>query len=151
MSLAEKSSLLFDEIHDRNWRTQEIRYRPTEVDGRPSLGRFVSGLVPQHRPADETQTPLPLRQSGVYLITGGFGGVGMKLAEFLAKKVKARLILLGREQLPPREEWDRKVQPGHGDRMKGEQRIFSPRLPVSRSPRPVPLLVPLPRVSHCWS
>jgi len=39
---------------------------------------------------------LRLRQKGVYLITGGLGNIGLKLAEYLARTVKARLVLLGR-------------------------------------------------------
>jgi acyl transferase domain-containing protein/thioesterase domain-containing protein len=45
------------------------------------------------------------RERGVYLITGGLGGVGLALAEHLALSVKARLVLVGRSGLPPREGW----------------------------------------------
>jgi acyl transferase domain-containing protein/aryl carrier-like protein len=48
---------------------------------------------------------LPLRQRGVYLITGGLGGLGLVLAEELARSFQARLVLTGRGGLPPREEW----------------------------------------------
>jgi acyl transferase domain-containing protein/acyl carrier protein len=47
-----------------------------------------------------------LREEGVYLITGGLGNIGLALADYLAKKVRARLILTGRSVVPPREEWD---------------------------------------------
>jgi len=47
-----------------------------------------------------------LRQGGVYLITGGLGGVGLTLAEHLARTVRARLILIGRSLFPAREEWE---------------------------------------------
>jgi len=47
-----------------------------------------------------------LRHKGVYLITGGLGGIGLTLAEWLAESVGARLALIGRSGLPPREEWD---------------------------------------------
>ena len=47
-----------------------------------------------------------LREKGVYLITGGWGNVGLLLAEYLARNFKARLILLGRSALPERSEWD---------------------------------------------
>lgn len=47
-----------------------------------------------------------LRSHGVYLITGGMGGMGFVLAEHLAHKVQAKLILLGRSELPSRETWD---------------------------------------------
>ena len=46
-----------------------------------------------------------LRDRGVYLITGGFGGIGLVLAEHLAETCKARLVLTGRRGLPPRGEW----------------------------------------------
>src|SRR6185436_17352311 len=48
----------------------------------------------------------PLRQGGVYLITGGLGGIGLVLAEHLAEAYKARLVLTARSPLPPREQWD---------------------------------------------
>jgi non-ribosomal peptide synthase protein (TIGR01720 family) len=37
-----------------------------------------------------------LRRKGVYLITGGLGGVGLEIAEYLARSVQARLVLLSR-------------------------------------------------------
>nr|QEO74273.1 short-chain dehydrogenase/reductase SDR [uncultured bacterium] len=48
-----------------------------------------------------------LREKGVYLITGGLGGIGLTIAEDLARAEKARLILIGRSTLPAREEWGR--------------------------------------------
>ncbi|HEV3039221.1 MAG TPA: SDR family NAD(P)-dependent oxidoreductase [Candidatus Angelobacter sp.] len=38
----------------------------------------------------------PLRQRGVYLITGGFGGIGLTLAGHLAYEYQARIVLVGR-------------------------------------------------------
>ncbi|UCH95296.1 MAG: amino acid adenylation domain-containing protein, partial [Candidatus Aminicenantes bacterium] len=49
---------------------------------------------------------LPLKQGGVYLITGGTGFIGLTLARHLAKSYKAKLILIGRTVFPPRETWD---------------------------------------------
>jgi acyl transferase domain-containing protein len=46
-----------------------------------------------------------LREGGIYLITGGLGGIGLVLAQYLARTVKAKLILTGRTPLPPREQW----------------------------------------------
>ncbi|GAB4243667.1 MAG: hypothetical protein Kow0049_33320 [Stanieria sp.] len=53
-----------------------------------------------------TKAKSKLRQEGVYLITGGMGGVGLVLAEYLARTVQAKLILLGRSQLPAKDTWD---------------------------------------------
>ncbi|HXR36834.1 MAG TPA: SDR family NAD(P)-dependent oxidoreductase, partial [Candidatus Binataceae bacterium] len=49
---------------------------------------------------------MTLRERGVYLITGGLGGLGLTLAEALARAVHARLVLLGRAAMPPRATWD---------------------------------------------
>jgi acyl transferase domain-containing protein/NAD(P)-dependent dehydrogenase (short-subunit alcohol dehydrogenase family)/acyl carrier protein len=50
-----------------------------------------------------------LRQQGVYLITGGLGGIGLTLASDLARTMKAKLVLTGRTALPAREEWDHRL------------------------------------------
>jgi len=56
-----------------------------------------------------------LREKGVYLITGGLGGVGLALAEHLARKVKARLVLVGRSGLPERAQWPTKLAQAASD------------------------------------
>jgi amino acid adenylation domain-containing protein len=55
--------------------------------------------------------PVPgVRERGVYLITGGLGGIGLALARHLAKTAKARLILTGRSKFPAREEWEQRLR-----------------------------------------
>ena len=49
--------------------------------------------------------PGPLREGAAYLITGGLGGLGLTTAEWLARVAKAKLVLLGRTPLPPRDQW----------------------------------------------
>ena len=51
--------------------------------------------------------PLPLRVGGTYLITGGLGGIGLTIAEYLAREWRARLVLLSRTAVPPEEAWPR--------------------------------------------
>jgi acyl transferase domain-containing protein len=48
-----------------------------------------------------------LRVGGVYLITGGLGGVGLTLAEYLAEAFQARLVLTTRSHFPEPESWER--------------------------------------------
>jgi acyl transferase domain-containing protein/acyl carrier protein len=48
----------------------------------------------------------PLRENGVYLITGGLGGVGLLLADYLARTLRARLILTRHSHFPDRDEWE---------------------------------------------
>ncbi|GIH80216.1 SDR family NAD(P)-dependent oxidoreductase [Planobispora longispora] len=70
--------------------------------------RWVRGYepVPVTARPDRDGPPAGLREGGVYLVTGGLGGIGVTLAEDLARRVRARLVLLGRSGLPPRQEWD---------------------------------------------
>ncbi len=42
-----------------------------------------------------------LKPGGTYLLTGGFGGIALKLAERLVGQVRARLVLVSRRPLPP--------------------------------------------------
>ncbi len=65
--------------------------------------RWVQGFEAVRLPAGSTG---PLRPGGVVLITGGLGGVGLALAEHLARTVQAKLVLVGRSPFPAREEWD---------------------------------------------
>jgi thioesterase domain-containing protein/NAD(P)-dependent dehydrogenase (short-subunit alcohol dehydrogenase family)/acyl carrier protein len=56
-----------------------------------------------------------LRDRGVYLITGGLGGVGLKIAGRLAKEFHARLILTGRGPFPPREKWEELLESANAE------------------------------------
>jgi NAD(P)-dependent dehydrogenase (short-subunit alcohol dehydrogenase family) len=89
-------------IAELRWRSQEkaVAYRGPH--------RWVQCIEPVQLPP-VTEEKLPLRQQGVYLITGGLGSIGLALGEYLARQVRARLVLTGRTALPAREEWDRRL------------------------------------------
>jgi len=76
-------------------------------------GWWTLALDPAPLELPETGAPSRLRESGVYLITGGLGGVGLTLAESLARAVRAKLILIGRTGLPVRAQWAEYLA-GHG-------------------------------------
>ncbi|HEY9125668.1 MAG TPA: KR domain-containing protein, partial [Acidobacteriaceae bacterium] len=46
------------------------------------------------------------REGGVYLITGGLGGVGFVMARYLLERYGAKVALVGRTALPAREQWE---------------------------------------------
>ncbi|HYO90011.1 MAG TPA: SDR family NAD(P)-dependent oxidoreductase, partial [Pyrinomonadaceae bacterium] len=66
--------------------------------------RWVQIFEPVHL-KEASESLAPLRQQGVYLITGGLGGVGLVLAQHLAQTVQAKLVLVGRSAFPAREAW----------------------------------------------
>jgi malonyl CoA-acyl carrier protein transacylase/NAD(P)-dependent dehydrogenase (short-subunit alcohol dehydrogenase family)/acyl carrier protein len=67
--------------------------------------RFVPRLVPQ-APADIVRNPFVCAADGCYLITGGLGGMGLHIAQWLARQGARKLVLLGRTPLAPRSEWE---------------------------------------------
>ncbi|NRQ55289.1 MULTISPECIES: non-ribosomal peptide synthetase [unclassified Brevibacillus] len=57
-------------------------------------------------PVEESVQPFELQEDGLYLITGGTGGIGLEIAKHLASRKKIRLGLLSRSGLPPRADWE---------------------------------------------
>ncbi|AEG94151.1 type I polyketide synthase [Ramlibacter tataouinensis] len=75
-------------------------------------GDLVAWRAGQRRRLDWGRAPRPgadapsrLRSGGVYLITGGLGGIALELAAWLASQCKARLALVGRRPLPAKVHW----------------------------------------------
>jgi len=67
--------------------------------------RWVQTFEPLSLGAAESRVPR-LKEGGVYLITGGLGGMALEFSQYLAREVSARLALVGRTPLPARAEWD---------------------------------------------
>lgn len=65
-------------------------------------------LVPRLEKVDWSHTPkpLPFKQDGMYLLSGGLGGIGVEIAKYLLQNYNARLLLVGRTPLPERSTWD---------------------------------------------
>jgi acyl transferase domain-containing protein/thioesterase domain-containing protein len=81
----------------------ELNAEPVEpVVALRAGARWVRRFEPA---AVEPSTQNQLREQGVYLITGGLGGIGLVMAGHLARSARARLVLLSRSGLPPRSEW----------------------------------------------
>ena len=53
-----------------------------------------------------------LQPKAAVLITGGLGGIGFAVATHLARVARARLVLVGRSQLPARDSWDKLLRAG---------------------------------------
>jgi len=51
-------------------------------------------------------TTVNWRTDGVYLITGGLGGIGLRIAQRIAAKAPVRIALLNRSAFPSREKWE---------------------------------------------
>ena len=76
--------------------------------GMPVAWRDGKRLVETVEACDLSAAPEKprLEQGGVYLITGGVGGLGLAVAEQLAREFKARLVLVGRSAVPAEAQWE---------------------------------------------
>jgi polyketide synthase PksJ len=86
----------------------EILAPPSDtIVGYRNYYRWVQSVTPIRliKPG-ASEKVLPLRHEGVYLVTGGLGGIGLILAEHLGKSLQAKLVLTGRSEFPPRHQWD---------------------------------------------
>jgi NAD(P)-dependent dehydrogenase (short-subunit alcohol dehydrogenase family)/acyl carrier protein len=72
--------------------------RDDEVVAYRGRRRYVQGF--EQVRLEASPGVAPLREQGVYLITGGLTGNGFAVARYLARTVKARLVLVEREALP---------------------------------------------------
>ena len=72
---------------------------------------------------DENTGKERLKEKGVYLITGGLGSLGLVLAEHLAEKVHARLVLIGRSEFPEKDLWEQWIEK-HGSEDRISKKII---------------------------
>lgn len=75
---------------------------------------------------DGEESSTRLKDRGVYVVTGGMGGMGLEVAQYLAATVQARLVLVGRTGLPVREEWEEWLKT-HDEADEVSQRILKVR------------------------
>lgn len=67
-------------------------------------GYYVERMVQVER--DSERTELECRSEATYLITGGLGAIGLLVARWLVGRGARRIVLAGRNGLPPRTAWD---------------------------------------------
>ncbi|ACL75234.1 SDR family NAD(P)-dependent oxidoreductase [Ruminiclostridium cellulolyticum] len=77
-------------------------YDENETMVRYEGGRRLVKRVKELTLGTESDTAIKVKEKGVYIITGGSGGLGLIFAEHLAKSAKARLVLVGRSELSVR-------------------------------------------------
>lgn len=103
---------------------RHIKTKHIDTDGSMSFERLLSELseikqsdtlayrngiryVPQVNTVSDSSDMeyQPLKQNGVYVITGGRGGIGLKTAEMFARHEKVNLVLVNRKGFPEKDVW----------------------------------------------
>jgi acyl transferase domain-containing protein/acyl carrier protein len=69
-------------------------------------GNIYSQVFKKERFTKDVRNEVLFKENGVYIIAGGLGGIGLEIAKCIGKTVKAKVVLLGRRQLPERAKWD---------------------------------------------
>lgn len=57
-------------------------------------------------PNEKNRRTVKLKNNGVYIITGGLGGIGLETAGYIANKTHTAIILLGRSWFPDASQWE---------------------------------------------
>ncbi|KAL1608443.1 Type I Iterative PKS [Paraconiothyrium brasiliense] len=73
-------------------------------DGLPRIARMRPFTKAQRHEHGSLRTLLPKPQ-GTYVVTGGFGDLGLEVLDFLVEKGARRIVVISRSSLPPRREW----------------------------------------------
>ena len=72
--------------------------------------RYAARLARLERSLDSGTAPV-ISARGVYVVTGGLGGLGLETARWLISRGARNLLLLGRSGLPPRQNWQDQTMP----------------------------------------
>ncbi|MEM9920529.1 MAG: amino acid adenylation domain-containing protein [Bacteroidota bacterium] len=72
---------------------------------------------------ERTHSEVAIQPGETYLLTGGFGGMGLTIASDLIRQYAAEVIVLHRSPFPPREVWDDWLE-GHGEEERTSRKIL---------------------------
>lgn len=79
------------------WKKTVVAYRDND---------YYYKILKECNDLHEEKEDYELYNKGAYLITGGSGGLALKVAEHFALKKKINIILISRTKIPERSEWD---------------------------------------------
>jgi polyketide synthase PksN/surfactin family lipopeptide synthetase A len=57
-----------------------------------------------------------IKNQGVYIITGGMGGIGLEVAKYIASCNQTNIALIGRSKMPERERWEKILNSNYQDK-----------------------------------
>lgn len=60
---------------------------------------------------------ISIKYQGVYIITGGFGGIGIEISRYLSSLSQINLVFFNRSEMPPEEQWDMILELGRDQSM----------------------------------
>jgi len=97
---------LSNELRDAGWENSEVRYLNDQRQIR-QLQRYAPRAIEKARAT--------VKHNGVYIVTGGLGGLGYIFSEYLAREYGAKLVLTGRSVLDAEAQTKLAALNTHGD------------------------------------
>ena len=78
--------------------------------------RYVEVLEEMH-PKRIERTKVSIKKGGTYLITGGFGGLGIEIACWIAKNQPSHIVLLNRSRVPEHHLWKQIIEDNENEKV----------------------------------
>ncbi len=85
-------------------------------------GKLYEEILSLQNVAEAKENYIAPKQDGIYLITGGTGGLGLEIGKYLAETGAGTLCLLSRQGMPPRDKWDGILEKNRNRKMIGKIR-----------------------------
>jgi|LSQX01.1.fsa_nt_gb polyketide synthase PksN len=77
-------------------------------------------VIGKASPGEKVGQEPEIKEDGFYLVAGGLGGLGLEICKYLSSRGNVRLSLVGRTQLPPRQDWEGVMQTEGDTRIGGK-------------------------------
>ncbi len=85
-----------------------------EIETRAAVGKTVIyrnnqryvQMLTEYTEAKMEKSSIPIRDTGVYIITGGINGIAAVVADLLVREAKVKLAFISRSPIPERRSWD---------------------------------------------
>jgi len=107
---------------DKLWLELTAEHAPYAVAYREGK-RYAEEIRPLFWEPEEQQE-LNLREDGVYVVSGGTGGIGLEIARWLAERQSIKLALLHRSSFPDRSRWESLLAEGVDAKLAGKLRLI---------------------------
>lgn len=94
---------------------QELRALSGEAEVAYRDGQRLGSRLQKVDWQQEEGQELPFKQGGIYLLSGGLGGIGREIAKYLLQNYQAKLLLVGRSPLTEKMEVYRQLEQLEGE------------------------------------
>ncbi|MET0497717.1 MAG: type I polyketide synthase [Steroidobacteraceae bacterium] len=105
---------LSNELCDAGWEDSEVRYL-NEQQGDRLVSHRQTRQMKRYAPPAIEKLGAAVKHNGVYIVTGGLGGLGYIFSEHLAREYGAKLVLTGRSALNAEQQTKLAALNTHGD------------------------------------